>query len=515
PPPPRGRSGSCLAAPRGSRLRLRLRPLPPASTSLPSATSADAGPTSSGPVPLDGASWPTKFPAREHCSRCGLCETRHVVRVSDACAFLGDGMRRNVDGLEGKVHGRQRELGGMVWEGEGGGVEAAEEARFGVLSRPMELARGKGVDGAQWTGVVTGIAVSMLEVGMVDAVVCIASGSDETDGDNGWSQPEPILARTVEDVLRGRGVKPALAPSLRVLSELDESPEIRRLLFCGVGCAVQAFRAIQGDLNLDEVYVLGTNCADNSPTPEDAREFLRQGIPAATGSDDGAILGYEFAQDFRVHVKKGGGGRASDPSYVRTPYFCLPGEVAEFAIADSCLACFDYTNALADVVVGYMGAPLDPSGQMDKSYQTLTVRNARGEAMVRTALEAGRLEVGLEATGKGGHEKFAMATVASDNLVQKMVGGDTKKEGMPRILGEIMASVMTAVGPKGVSFARYSVDYHVLRNYLHVLDVWGEDAAVKMVPEYCAKIVDKYTETSGQFRELVTSIKMKGRRQSG
>ena len=35
-------------------------------------------------------------------------------------------------------------------------------------------------------------------------------------------------------------------------------------------CPSTAFRAVQDDLGLEEVYVLGTNCADNSPTPEAA-----------------------------------------------------------------------------------------------------------------------------------------------------------------------------------------------------------------------------------------------------
>ena len=55
-------------------------------------------------------------------------------------------------------------------------------------------------------------------------------------------------------------------------------PAVRRLLFCGVGCAVQALRSVEADLDLDELYVLGTNCADNSPTPEAARNFLRDGF---------------------------------------------------------------------------------------------------------------------------------------------------------------------------------------------------------------------------------------------
>ncbi|KAL7521097.1 hypothetical protein ACHAWX_005787 [Stephanocyclus meneghinianus] len=435
------------------------------------------------PKPIDANSWPDKFPAKTHCSKCGLCETEYVTHVVDACAFLDDGMKRNIDGLESVVHGRRRKAD--AHEDKHG---MADEARFGVMHSPMFLARGKGISNAQWTGCVTGIAVSMLESKMVDAVVCIAS---QDDGADDWSTPEPILARTVEDIMRGRRVKPALAPSLRVLDELRESPEIKKLLFCGVGCAVQAFRAIQGELGIEEIFVLGTNCADNSPTPEAAKEFLRR-------------------SDFRVHVKYTGDDKAANISYERLPYFCLPGDVAQFAIADACLACFDYTNALADVVVGYMAAPIASTNfQMHQSQQTVTVRNTRGERMIQCAVDAGRLEIGGVASGTGNHEKFASATVSSDNIVQAMIGGNMKEQGMPRFLGEVMATIMTGVGPKGVNFARYSIDYHVLRNYLHVLDVWGEDATKNKLPDYAHSIVKSYLDTDETFQRLVANIKSK------
>ena len=443
------------------------------------------------PTPIDPSGWPERFPAKEHCSRCGLCETTFVKNVNEACAFVGPGMGR-MDDLEVKVHGRGRNLNDMAWS-ETAAIDnnidtgSADEGRFGVLHRPVMLAKGIEKD-AQWTGVVTGIAVSMLESNMVDAVVCIAGGDD-------WSEPEPILARSAEDVLRGRGVKPALAPSLRVLDEIKGDESIRRLLFCGVGCAVQAFRSIEDELGLEEAYVLGTNCADNSPTPKAARNFLSQGV----GVDEGIVKGYEFMQDFKVHVK-------TEDGYEKKPYFCLPGEIAQEAIATSCLACFDYTNALADVVVGYMGAPLDGGTRMDESYQTLTIRNGRGAAMVSIAEDAGRLNIGNVARGTGNHEKIAMATVLADSIVLAMTGGEVKEEGMPRLIGEVMAFIMTNVGPKGINFARYSIDYHLLRNYLHVVDAWGEQRAKKSLPTYATEIVNKYMETDEKLVELKETI---------
>ena len=165
--------------------------------------------------------------------------------MNDACAFLGPGMGR-MDDLEVKVHGRGRKLNDMAWSdapaNDGDSTGLADEGRFGVLHRPVMLAKGIEKD-AQWTGVVTGIAVSMLESNMVDAVVCIAGGDD-------WSEPEPILARSVGDVLRGRGVKPALAPSLRVLDEIKADKSIRRL-FCFAVLDAQYRHSGRSKMNLD------------------------------------------------------------------------------------------------------------------------------------------------------------------------------------------------------------------------------------------------------------------------
>ncbi|CAJ1944443.1 unnamed protein product [Cylindrotheca closterium] len=456
--------------------------------------------SSSNAIPIDGSMWPDRFPAQDHCSRCGLCETSFVSKVTDACAFLGEGMAR-MDSMEPKVHGRSRVLDDLAWSSSADySSSIKDEGRFGVLQEPIQLAKGTETQ-AQWTGCVTGIALAMLESNMVDAVVCIASQNDDSSASS-WAVPEPILARTSEEVLRGRGVKPALAPSLKVLDQIKNDSTIQKLLFCGVGCAVQAFRAIQDDLKLKEVYVLGTNCADNSPTPEAANNFIEQGLSVKSES----VLGYEFMQDFKVHVK-------TTDSYVTKPYFSLPGTIAEPSIAKSCLACFDYTNGLADVVVGYMGAPLDSNSRMDESFQTIAIRNERGVQMVQTAVKASRLKLHGTAPGKGGHESLSSATVAADSIVLSMVGEkDPPEQGMPALMGEIMAFAMRNLGPKGINFARYSVDYHLLRNYLHILNEWGEARTTMALPASAKEIVEHYLQTDSSFQEIVTKIRAKAKR---
>ena len=169
-----------------------------------------------GVKPIDGNEWPHKFPAKDHCSKCGLCETSFVTQVSNACAFLNEGMKR-IDLMEPSIHdGNER-----------------TDTHFGVMTQPIRLVKGTSPK-SQWTGVVTSIALSMLETKQVDAVVCIAAAEDDNFGAG-----QPIIAKTPEQVLRGRGVKPSLAPSLQVLDEIQNDDSIQKLLFCGVGCAVQ------------------------------------------------------------------------------------------------------------------------------------------------------------------------------------------------------------------------------------------------------------------------------------
>ena len=288
--------------------------------------------------PITGP-WPQKFPAKDLCSNCGLCKSAvGVTSVTDACAFIGDGMSR-AESLEAQIHGRSRDYS-----------EAdLSEAHWGVHSK-IVLARGKGVPGAQWTGVATAVATSWLESGAVDAVVVAGSSDDASFG-----APEPVLCRSADEVLRGRRVKPSLCPSLAVLDEVREDPSIRRLLFCGVGCAVQALRALGKGapevalgLDPDGLYVLGTHCVDNSPTPEAARTFVAA-IPGVGEERANDVLAYEFMADFKVHARLRAPSTTSDEEVVKQAYMTLPPSLGIPSIAPSCFACFDYTNGLADV----------------------------------------------------------------------------------------------------------------------------------------------------------------------
>lgn len=67
----------------------------------------------------------------------------------------------------------------------------------------------------------------------------------------------------------------------RAVTHQVRGEDIKRLLFIGVGCQVQALRSVEEDLGLDELYVLGTNCVDN---PRDSEAGKRGSVSDGHGS---------------------------------------------------------------------------------------------------------------------------------------------------------------------------------------------------------------------------------------
>uniref|UniRef100_A0A0E0KP21 7-hydroxymethyl chlorophyll a reductase, chloroplastic n=1 Tax=Oryza punctata TaxID=4537 RepID=A0A0E0KP21_ORYPU len=370
------------------------------------------------------------YPAKDHCSRCGLCDTYYIAHVKNACAFLGDGMSR-VEDLEPLVHGRGRK-------------QDMDEMYFGVYEQLLYARKMKPVEGAQWTGIVTTIAVEMLKANMVDAVVCVQSDPDDR------LAPMPVLARTPDEVIAAKGVKPTLSPNLNTLA-LVEAAGVKRLLFCGVGCQVQV---------------------DNG-TREGLDKFLK-----AASSEPETVLHYEFMQDYKV------------------PYFCLPAKDLVDVIAPSCYSCFDYTNALADLVVGYMGVPKYPGVSMIQHPQYITVRNDRGREML--SLVEGLLE-STPTVSSGVRQPFVIETVKADDEAKQ---GRGPSQPAPRFVGNVIAFLLNLIGPKGLEFARYSLDYHTIRNYLHVNRAWGKQRAEQHIPSYAKKIVEAY-DKDGRIESML------------
>ena len=377
----------------------------------------------------------SRRPAKELCSECGLCDTYYIHYVKDACAFLN----QQIAELESNAHGRSRNL------------ENEHELYFGVHQEMMSAKKKQPIEGAQWTGIVSTIACEMLTQGIVEGVVCVQNSEEDR------FQPKPIIATTTEEILGAKVNKPTLSPNLSVLEQIEQSG-MKRLLVIGVGCQIQALREVEDKLGLEKLYVLGTPCVDNV-----TRAGLQKFLDTTSKSPD-TIVAYEFMQDFRVHFKH------EDGSVEKVPFFGLKTNKLKDVFAPSCMSCFDYVNSTADLVVGYMGAPF--------GWQWIVVRNEIGKQM----LDLVKDQLETQPVMSSGDRKQA---------VQNSIPAYDKGVTLPMWAAKLMGVVIEKVGPKGLEYARFSIDSHFTRNYLFTKRNYPEKLDAH-VPEYAKKIVSQY-----------------------
>ncbi len=374
-------------------------------------------------------------PAKALCSECGLCDTYYIHYVKEACAFLN----QQIAALEMQAHGRSRDL------------ENPDDWYFGVHQDMMSARKVDPVPGAQWTGIVSTIAIAMLTQNLVEGVVCVQNTPEDR------FQPRPIIARTPEEILAARVNKPTLSPNLSVLEQIEQSG-MKRLLVIGVGCQIQALRAVEKELGLEKLYVLGTPCVDNV-TRAGLQKFLE-----TTSRSPETVVHYEFMQDFRVHFKH------EDGSTETVPFFGLKTNQLKDVFAPSCMSCFDYVNSLADLVVGYMGAPF--------GWQWIVVRNPTGQQMLDLVQE----QLQTQPVDSKGDRAQA---------VQQSIPAYDKGVTLPMWAAKLMGVVIEKIGPKGLEYARFSIDSHFTRNYLYVKRNYPEKLETH-VPEYAKQIVAQY-----------------------
>ena len=377
----------------------------------------------------------SRRPAKELCSECGLCDTYYIHYVKEACAFIN----QQIGELEEQTHRRSRDL------------DNPDELYFGVHQDMMAAQKKQPIPGAQWTGIVSTIAIEMLNRGIVEGVVCVQNTKEDRFG------PMPVIARTPEEILAARVNKPTLSPNLSVLEQVEKSG-MKRLLVIGVGCQIQALRAVEKQLGLEKLYVLGTPCVDNVN-----RAGLQKFLETTSKSPD-TVVHYEFMQDFRVHFKH------EDGSSETVPFFGLKTNQLKDVFAPSCMSCFDYVNSLADLVVGYMGAPF--------GWQWIVVRNEQGKEMLDLVND----QIETQPVMSKGDRKAA---------VQQSIPAYDKGVTLPMWAAKLMGVVIEKIGPKGLEYARFSIDSHFTRNYLYVKRNHPEKLEAH-VPEFAKRIVGQY-----------------------
>ncbi len=358
-----------------------------------------------------------------------------------ACQFI----KPDYVAMETQVHGRARD------------EARPDELHFGPHRRMVRARLKAPLEGAQWTGITTRIAERLLEIGAVDAVLCMAP-----DPQDKW-KPMPVIVTKAEGMKACRGMRMGYAPLLALLEPAREQG-YKRLAVVGIPCQVYALRALQAELKLEKLYVIGTPCSDNTTT-KNFHDFL-----ALLSHEPDTITYLEFRADYHVELRFTD-GRVKTIPFLQLPLSTLPNDFFPL----TCRTCVDYTNVLADITVGYMG------GQGE---QWLIVRNERGEELLSLLKD----EVSLSEPGTAG--KRAGPVKGYLKNVQLAAGGLPLRR-MPNWLRPIVGWLMTRFGPKGLEFARARVEMKAVETIVH-LTREEPDRMRNMVPEHVWKLVKPY-----------------------
>jgi len=390
---------------------------------------------------------PSNAPYRSLCTDCGISRTSNPKRCGEACQFI----KPNYPELETQVHGRARDF------------NRPDELHFGPFIKMLRAALNNPSPGAQWTGITTRIGERLLETGAVDAILTMTE-----DPEDRW-KPLPIIIDKASDMAKCRGMRMGYAPLLSLL-EPAIAKGYKKMAVIGIPCQVYALRALEKELGLEKLYVIGTPCSDNTTT-ENFHHFL-----SLISSEPEEINYLEFRADYHVEVRFKNGKRKEIP-FLQLPLSTLPNDFFPL----TCRTCVDYTNVLSDITVGYMG------GQGE---QWLIVRNHRGEELLNLLGD----EVHTSTPGTAG--KRHSAVVGFMKNVERAAGGLPLRK-MPNWLRPIVGWLMPKVGPRGLEFARTRVEMKAIETVLHLRREQPAKMA-SMVPKHIWPLVEPYGITPSE-----------------
>jgi coenzyme F420 hydrogenase subunit beta len=375
------------------------------------------------------------------CTDCGVSRMTDAKACGRACQFIQPDYPR----LEAALHGRTRD------------DQKTDETHFGVFRRMVRARLDPARDGAQWTGIATTLGEKLLAAGTVEAVLTVAP-----DPEDRW-KPRPVIVTRAEDMARCRGMRMGYSPLIALMEEVA-ARGLKRIALIGIPCQVYALRALEAEFGLEKLYVIGTPCSDNTTT-ENFHDFLNLLDP-----EPDTISYLEFRADFRVELRFDDGRQRLIP-FLSLPISKLPRDFFPL----TCRTCVDYTNALSDLTVGYMGGEGD---------QWLIVRNERGEALLDLLGDA------LVTSAPGSKGKRAPHVAAFIKNVELAAGG-LPLRAMPDWVRPLVSFLQPRIGPKGLEFARTRLEMKAAEAVIHL----RREAPAKlknMVPAHVWKLLAAY-----------------------
>jgi len=242
--------------------------------------------------------------------------------------------------------------------------------------------------GAQDGGIVTQLFAYALETGIIDGAI-VAGPSDEP-----W-KPRPMVAMTKDDLLKSRGTRYNLCPSVSFIKEATRSYGLDKVGIVGVPCQVQAVRKGQlypaglRDVPDAIALVVGIFCMENF-----TYQSIQQLVEDHAGVKLESVKKMEIGKG-KFTVKTERGAEIALPLKV-THKYNQPGDHV----------CLDYVAEWADVSTGSVGSP--------DGWSTVFVRTKKGEDVWAKAMAAGCFETkpieqvkpGLELVTKLATEKI-------------------------------------------------------------------------------------------------------------
>ncbi len=387
------------------------------------------------------------------CTDCGVSRMANPSACGTACQFI----KPDYAAAETRVHGRARDPD-----------TNPDELFFGPFKAMLRAKLKTPLEGAQWTGITSRLAQKLLETGAVDAVLTMAP-----DPEDRW-KPMPVIVTKAEGMAAVRGMRMGYAPLLALL-EPAAAQGHKRIAVIGIPCQVHALRAIEASLGFERIYVIGTPCSDNTTTAN-FHEFL------ALLSDKPETISYlEFRADYKVEL------RFDDGRHKLVPFLMLPlSNLRSDFWPLTCRTCVDYTNALADITVGYMGG---------EGEQWLLVRNDRGAELLALLGD----EVETSAPGSKGNRAGPVKGFMANTI---LAAGGLPLRRMPNWLRPIVGRIMPLVGPKGTEFGRARVEMKAIETVLFLRRM-RPGMMKNMIPPHVWRLAGRYglTPEKGETRE--------------
>ena len=231
----------------------------------------------------------------------------------------------------------------------------------------------KGQDG----GIVTALLVYALEKNIIDGTIVAGPG------DEAW-KPEPMVATTKKEILKGTGTKYTMCPNLSLIKEATRSYGLEKIGTVGTPCQVMGLRKMEaypmGARNVtDEIaLVVGIYCMENFPY-----DSLKTFIQDKANTTPEKVV--------KMDISKG-------KLFIRTSddETAIPIKQTHGYEQSGCRYCMDYVAELSDVSCGSVGAK--------PGWSTVIKRTDKGVSLIDSAIEDGVLEVTETNEGKFGLE---------------------------------------------------------------------------------------------------------------